>query len=129
MNEISIHNSVKEELGRNLEARMQKNGGKINMQDVIKEAKFCIAVNIKISERQMRERFGHESQSVLPSTMEFLLEGIRLALSGFFPNDFNEINFNQIKKEYKELLALKNAKDLINEHYNDLFNDYSSNIL
>jgi hypothetical protein len=129
MNESAFHQSIKEELMRNLLARRDRNNGDIYMTDVISEAKFCIAVNIKISERQIRERLGDPNGIVLPETIDLLLIGIHKAIMSFYPNNFTEVEFNQVKDGYKQLLANPLAKEVINNHYNDLYQDYTSNIL
>ncbi|MDP3146344.1 MAG: hypothetical protein Q8N66_13115 [Bacteroidota bacterium] len=129
MNEQSIHNSIGQEIGRNLQARMKRNGGNINLLDVIEEAKFSLAVNVMISQRQIKAQTGGQMQMVPPLTIEYMFEGMKKALKNFFPNNFKDEHFEKVKEGYYIIMADDNAKDLINNHYNDLYQDYSSNIL
>jgi hypothetical protein len=129
MNEKLIHDSIAQEIGRNLNARMKRNGGKINILDVIKEAKFSIAINVMISQRQIREQTVGKIQIVDPLTMQYVFEGMRKALKNCLPNDFNDEHFEKVKEGYLNIMADDNAKNIINNHYNDLFQDYSYNIL
>lgn len=129
MNEKIIHASIYQEIGQNLQARMERNDGNINLPDVIKEAKFSLAVNVIISQRKIKEQTNNQMQMVPDFTIEFMFEGMKKALLTYFPDDFKPSDFDIVEKEYLKLMADPNFKDLINEHYNDLYQDYNNNIL
>ena len=81
-----------------------------------------------ISQRILKEQ-GGEILFLDPLTMEYSFEGVRRALKDLLSDNFNDEHFEQIKLGYEKLMAEENVKDLINEHYNDLYQDYSSNVL
>lgn len=128
MDEKTIHDSFAQEINTHIQGRIERNGGNINIIDVIKEAKFCLAVNTMISQRILKEQ-GGEILFLDPLTMEYSFEGVRRALKDLLSDNFNDEHFEQIKLGYEKLMAEENVKDLINEHYNDLYQDYSSNVL
>lgn len=129
MNEKTIHDSFAQEIEQHLQARIERNGGNINLMDVIKEAKFCLAVNTMISQRRLKEQTAGQMQILDPLTMKYSFEGMNKALKNLLPNNFTDDHFEQVKIGYEDLLAKDNVKDLINNHYNDLYQDYSSNVL
>lgn len=129
MDKFTIQESMKEEIRRMLIARDKRNGGTLNLFDVIDEAKFSLAVNLILTQRQLFQKSNGKMQIVDPLTIEYMFEGMFKALKQFFPNDFDQYHINQIKEEYAELMSKDNVEDMINSHYNDLFQDYSSNIL
>lgn len=129
MNEKIIHDSFAQEIGQHLNARIERNGGNISLIDVIKEAKFCLAVNTIISQHQLKKQTNGQMLILDPLTMEYSFEGMRKALKNLLPNNFTDNHFEQVKLGYEKLLAEDNVKDIINNHYNDLYQDYSSNVL
>ena len=129
MNEKLIHDSIIQEMGRNLEARIQRNSGNINLQDAIKEAIYSLAINVIITQRRLKEQTGGQMQMVPQLTLEYMFEGMKKAMVTYFPKYYKEIHFELIEAGYQKLMADSNAIDLINNHYNELYQDYSSNIL
>ena len=111
MDEQTIHDSFAQEINTHIQGRIERNGGNINIIDVIKEAKFCLAVNTMISQRILKEQ-GGEILFLDPLTMEYSFEGVRRALKDLLSDNFNDEHFEQIKLGYEKLMAEENVKDL-----------------
>ncbi|MFT6867295.1 MAG: hypothetical protein ACJA08_002135 [Cyclobacteriaceae bacterium] len=129
MNEQAIYSSIEQEIGRSLQQRYQLNGGQLDMAEVVKEATFTLAVNMILSQRKLREQTGGKLQFVPPQFAEHLFNGMNKALKKYFPDKYEQNHIDQIKIKYESLMSENNVEDIINKHVNDLWQDYSNNIL
>lgn len=129
MSEQAIYQSAENEIMRNLAARHQRNGGTINMQDIIKEASFCLAVSNLISAKRYSQEVGGNIDNLMKNSMKTLFVGIDMALKKNFQNNYQPQHFSMIKSEYETILSSQNPKSLINQHYNGLYGSQGGNVI
>lgn len=129
MSEQAIFQSIEQEILRNLSARHQRNNGTINMNDVINEASYCLAVNNLISAKQINAQTGSNLKSLPDESMNLLFNGMDRALEKHFKSNFNSEHSRMIKERYNNILSNSNPKDLINSHYNGLYGSHGGNVI
>ena len=129
MNKQAIFQSIEEEILRNLRARHQRNNGNINMNDVVNEASYCLAVNNLSSVKQLNAQTGSNMKSLPAESMNLLFTGMDKALEKNLKSDFNNDHSRMIKERYEIILSNSNPKELINNHYNGLFGSQGGNII
>lgn len=122
MDPANLKQSIAKELFNAIEAKFNKRG-KINMEEAIEVAAYCLAVNHKILEKQMPPgKFN-------PELMENLFEGVYSKMEDIFPSHFKPSFKNLIQNKYTEIILSPNSKSLINSHYNNLFGSEGGNVL
>ncbi|WP_055443658.1 hypothetical protein [Lacinutrix himadriensis] len=129
MSEQAIFQNIEEEILRNLSARHQRNDGTINMNDVINEASNCLAVNNLLSVKQLNAQTGSNMTSLPAESMTLLFKGMDIALEKHFKANFNSEHSRMIKERYDNIISNNNSKDLINNHYNELFGSHGGNVI
>jgi|SRR5690606_37925978 len=129
MSEQSIFQSLEQEILRNLSARHQRNDGTINMNDVINEASYCLAVNNLLSVKQLNAQTGSNLTSLPAESMSLLFIGMDKALEKHFKANFNSDHSRMIKERYDNILSNSNPKELINSHYNGLYGSQGGNVI
>lgn len=129
MSEQAIFQSIEQEILRNLSARHQRNDGTINMNDVINEASYCLAVNNLISVKQLNAQTGSNMKNLPAESMELLFTGMNKTLEKHFKSNYNSDHLRMIKERYDNILSNSNPKQLINSHYNRLFGSHGGNVI
>ena len=129
MSEQAIHQSVEAEIMRNLSARNQRNGGTLNMQDIINEASFCLAVSNLITAKRYKAEVSGNITNIMKDSMSILFVGMDKALNKSFQNNFTSDHSNMIKSKYESILSNSHSKLLINNHYNELFGSQGGDVI
>jgi hypothetical protein len=129
MSEQAIFQSIEEEILRNLKARHQRNNGTINMNDIVNEASYCLAVNNLSSVKQLNAQTGSNLKSLPAESMSLLFTGMDRALEKNLKSDFKTDHSRMIKERYENILTNSNPKELINNHYNGLFGSQGGNVI
>ncbi len=129
MSEQVIFKNIEQEILRNLSARHQRNEGTINMNDIINEASYCLAVNNLLSVKQLNAQTGSNMRSLPSESMNLLFTGMDRALEKHFKANFNTDHSRMIKERYDNILSNSNPKDIINNHYNGLFGSQDGNVI
>jgi hypothetical protein len=128
MSEQAIFESIQEEILRNLKARHQRNNGRINMNDIVNEASYCLAVNNLLSVKQLNARTGNNMKILPAKLMSLFFTGMDKALEKNL-RDFNTDHSRMIKERCEYILTSSNPKELINIHYNGLYGSQCGNVI
>lgn len=129
MSEQAIFQNVEQEILRNITARHKRNGGTINMNDIIDEASYCLAVNNLLSVKQLNAQTGSNIKSLPFEAMSLLFKGMDRALEKNLNGNFNSSYSQMIVERYNNILSNENPKRLINNHYNELFGSYGGDVI
>lgn len=129
MSEQAIFQNIEQEILRNISARHQRNDGTINMNDIINEASYCLAVNNLLFIKQLNAQIGGDITSLPAESMTLLFTGMDKALEKHFKSNFNSDHSRMIKERYSNILSNSNPKEMINNHYNGLFGSHGGNVI
>ncbi|MCB0753265.1 MAG: hypothetical protein KDC52_17470, partial [Ignavibacteriae bacterium] len=128
MSEQAIRNSLEQELRRNLAARYDRNNENLDMDDIVKEAAFTMAVNILISEKQLKEQTNGQIQFMPSESLNMMFNCLNQVMNKI-SGDFHTYHFQQIKNKYEEIMSDSNAKNRVNSHYNELYGSNGGNVI
>jgi len=129
MNKEVIFKSITEEILRNLKARHQRNNGVLNMNDVVTEASYCLAVNNLSALKQLNKKTGNNIKSLPDNSINHLFNGMNRALENNLKADFKTEHSKIIKERYENIITDLNREELINNHYSGLFGLEGGNVL
>jgi len=129
MNKEVIFKSITEEILRNLKARHQRNNGVLNMNDVLTEASYCLAVNNLSALKQLNKKTGNNIKSLPDNSINHLFNGMNRALENNLKADFKTEHSKIIKERYENIITDLNREELINNHYSGLFGLEGGNVL
>lgn len=125
-----IYEGFENEIKRNLQQRMRNNNGNLNFLDVKEECIFFLLVNSFLMLKRLANKYNISENKLPEPERTLLFNGFKKVLYKLILNkDDLEKTYDDIIKAYEAYLTIPNIKDLINSHYNDLYNDYSSNVL
>lgn len=125
-----IYEGFENEIKRNLQQRMRNNNGNLNFLDVKDECIYFLLVNSFLMIKRLSSEYNINENQLPEPEKTLLFNGFKKALYKLILNkDDLEKTYEDIIKAYEAYLKIGNVKELINNHYNDLYNDYSSNIL
>jgi hypothetical protein len=125
-----IYENFENEVKRNLQQRMQNNNGNLNFLDVKEECVYFLLVNSFLMLKRLVSKYSINENKLPEPERTILFNGLKKMLYKFILNkDDLDSSYEEIIKAYEAYLTIPNIKDLINNHYNDLYNDYSNNVL
>lgn len=128
MSEQAIYQSMEKELKRNLVARLDRNGDDIDMDDIIIESAYTIAVNVLISERQLENQTNGQIKKMPADTLKLMFNILKKILNSI-SQDFESFHFEKIEEKYNEIVTSNNPKKIINNHYNELYGSFGGNVI
>jgi hypothetical protein len=128
MSEQEMLESMEQELKRHLAARYDRNNEDIGLADVVKEAAFMMAVNILISDKQLREQTNGQIQFGTADSSNLMWRCLKKSLNNIF-GEFPEHQISQIKDKYDLIMKDNNAKSKVNEHYNELYGSFGGDVI
>ena len=129
MSESNTGKDTLDELVRNLKARSIREDKELTVNDVVNEATMLLVVNVLIATRKLSVIVGEQAFSNKDLVFNPLLEGVKSAVHKIVGEDNLDYSLNKIIQGFENLMGMSNVVDIVNEHYNDLYQDYSSNIL
>lgn len=125
-----IYKGFENEIKRNLQQRKRINNGNLNFLDVKVECVYFLLVNSFLMLKRLSNKYNINENKLPEPERTLLFNGFKKVLYKLILNkDDLEKTYEDIIKAYEVYLTMPNIKDLINSHYNDLYNDYSSNVL
>lgn len=117
-----IKNGAGEEVFRAIKARFSRRNA-INLEEVIAEAAYCLAVNNKILKKKMPPGMFDEG------IMDYFFEGVFLKIKETFPTQWKPDLKQNVLIEYEEILKSPFCDLQINAHYNELHGESGGNVL
>lgn len=118
------------EIRRHLRARYSKNNDTYNLVDVRKESLFFLLVYHFLIINDIRKKTNQDVNLLPENERKIMFEGLVYSLGNIFNEtiiDKKEINI--IFANYFDYLKYDFIIEMINEHYCDLYNDYSRKVL
>ncbi|MFZ3575826.1 hypothetical protein [Tenacibaculum finnmarkense] len=125
-----IYEGFENEIKRNLQQRMRNNNSNLNILDVKEESIFFLLVNSFLMLKRLESQYDINKNKLPEPERTLLFNGLKKVLYKLILNKDNlNKTYDDIIKGYETYQTKPNIKDLINNHYNNLYNDYSNNIL
>lgn len=125
-----IYEGFENEIKRNLQQRMRNNNGNLNFLDVKEECLYFLLVNSFLMIKRLSNVNNINKNQLPEAERSLLFNGFKTVLYKLILNKEDlDKTYDDIIKAYEAYLKIPNVKELINNHYNDLYNDYSSNVL
>ncbi|RTY76707.1 hypothetical protein [Flavobacterium sp. LS1R10] len=125
-----IYIGYQNELSRHLRARYNKNDGTYNLIDVRNESVFFLLVYNFLMINNYKNQTGKIIVELTNESRNLLFNGLKYSLKNIFNDGL--IDENELKTIFSQFdFMLKNDSiiNLINEHYSDLYDDYSTKVL
>ena len=131
MESDKIYQNFEFKMKEHLKLRHTKNNGQLNLLDVKNEFVYYLLVNNFLIKKRLANNYHINENEIPDAEKNFLIGTLKKVFSnlmtGKVPNVDEE--YKKILDSYEIHLEIPNIVNLINAHYNDLYNDYSSNIL
>lgn len=125
-----IYEGFENEIKRNLQQRMRNNNGNLNFLDVKDECIYFLLVNSFLMIKRLSSNYNINENKLPEPEKTLLFNGFRKVLYKLISNKEDlDKTYDDIIKAYEAYLTIPHVKELINNHYNVLYNDYSSNVL
>lgn len=125
-----IYIGYQNELSRHLRARYHKNYGTYNLIDVRNESVFFLLVYNFLMINNYKNQTGKIIIELTNESRNLLFNGLKYSLKNIFNDGL--IDENELKTIFSKFdFMVKNDSiiNLINEHYSDLYDDYSKKVL
>lgn len=110
--------SIANELKQHIQQAYTNNNNQLQIIDVVKEVKFCIAVNYLLA----RKKLDNLGLDVVPISFDNTFKAYAEVVQSLF-QDFTSLQIDYIKMETLSLLEKNDVEELINKHYDNLYGD------
>ncbi|WP_299064793.1 hypothetical protein [uncultured Polaribacter sp.] len=109
---------------------MKKNNGHLDIIGVKEECVFFLLINTFMMKKRLLVKYEINEIELPEEEKKLLFVGFKKTLYKLIMNKEDvESVYDSIINSYNLFLKMHNIKDLINSHYNELYNDYTSNLL
>lgn len=130
MNLELIYQGFENEIKKNIQTRMKNNNGHLDIIGVKEECLFFLLINTFMMKKRLLLKYEINETELPEEEKKLLFAGFKKTLYKLIMNKEDvESVYDNIINSYNLFLKMPNIKDLINSHYNDLYNDYTSNLL
>lgn len=130
MNLELIYQGFENEIKKNIQTRMKNNNGHLDIIGVKEECLFFLLINTFMMKKRLLLKYEINETELPEEEKKLLFVGFKKTLYKLIMNKEDvESVYDNIINSYNLFLKMPNIKDLINSHYNDLYNDYTSNLL
>ncbi|MCD8401379.1 hypothetical protein [Tenacibaculum finnmarkense] len=130
MNLELIYQGFENEIKKNIQTRMKNNNGHLDIIGVKEECLFFLLINTFMMKKRLLLKYEINETELPEKERKLLFVGFKKTLYKLIMNKEDvESVYDNIINSYNLFLKMPNIKDLINSHYNDLYNDYTSNLL
>ena len=131
MESEKIYQNFEFKMKEHLKLRYTKNNGQLNLLDVKNEFVYYLLVSNFLIKKRLANNYNIKQDEIPMSEKKLLIEILKKVFGNLMTGKAPSVEeeFNKILDSYEIHLTIPNIVDLINAHYNDLYDDYNSNVL